>query len=213
MTPELGQLALILACLVAVVQGTLPLLGAHRGHAGWIALARPAAQTQFTLVLFAFGCLMQAFLANDFSVLYVAQHSNAQLPAVYRAAAVWGGHEGSLLLWLLMLSGWTCAVSLLSRQLPDAMVARVIGVLGLVAGVMGLFALIPGLPKAPFIIIAAVFGGLAYVLHQQRRQAATADTAAPAPTCRPSAPRSPAADWSSRSSSRAARSPPSSSPG
>jgi len=133
MTPELGHLALILAALVALVQGTLPLFGAHRGHAGWIALARPAAQTQFVLVLFAFGCLMQAFLANDFSVLYVAQHSNSQLPAIYRAAAVWGGHEGSLLLWLLMLSGWTFAVSLLSRQLPDAMVARVIGVLGLVA--------------------------------------------------------------------------------
>ena len=155
MTPELGQLALILACLVAVVQGTLPLLGAHRGQAGWIALARPAAQTQFALVLFAFGCLMQAFLANDFSVLYVAQHSNAQLPAVYRAAAVWGGHEGSLLLWLLMLSGWTCAVSLLSRQLPDAMVARVIGVLGLVAVGLLLFMLLTSnpferlLPAAP----------------------------------------------------------------
>ncbi|MFG6489244.1 heme lyase CcmF/NrfE family subunit [Roseateles sp. BYS78W] len=133
MTPELGHLALILAGLVAMVQGTLPLIGAHRGQQGWIALARPAAQTQFVLVLFAFGCLMQAFLANDFSVLYVAQHSNSQLPTVYRAAAVWGGHEGSLLLWLLMLSGWTFAVSLLSRQLPDAMVARVIGVLGLVA--------------------------------------------------------------------------------
>jgi cytochrome c-type biogenesis protein CcmF len=133
MTPELGQLALILAGLVAIVQGTLPLIGAHRGQTAWIALARPAAQTQFALVLFAFACLMQAFLANDFSVLYVAQHSNSLLPAAYRAAAVWGGHEGSLLLWMLMLSGWTLAVSLLSRQLPDAMVARVIGVLGLVA--------------------------------------------------------------------------------
>ncbi|MCE4552911.1 heme lyase CcmF/NrfE family subunit [Roseateles cellulosilyticus] len=133
MTPELGHLALILATLVAAVQGTLPLVGAHRGQAGWIALARPAAQTQFALVLFAFACLMQAFVANDFSVLYVAEHSNAQLPTAYRAAAVWGGHEGSLLLWQLMLSGWTCAVSLLSRQLPEAMVARVIGVLGLVA--------------------------------------------------------------------------------
>ncbi len=81
----------------------------------------------------AFACLMQAFVANDFSVAYVAAHSNSRLPAVYRAAAVWGGHEGSLLLWLLMLNGWTLAVSLLSHQLPQAMVARVIGVLGLVA--------------------------------------------------------------------------------
>jgi cytochrome c-type biogenesis protein CcmF len=155
MTPELGHLALILACLVALVQGTLPLIGAHRGQAGWIALARPAAQTQFALVLFAFGCLMQAFLANDFSVLYVAQHSNSQLPAAYRAAAVWGGHEGSLLLWLLMLSGWTFAVSVLSRQLPDAMVARVIAVLGLVAVGFLLFMLLTSnpferlLPAAP----------------------------------------------------------------
>jgi cytochrome c-type biogenesis protein CcmF len=133
MTPELGHLALILAFVVALIQGVLPILGAHRRRAGWIALARPAAQTQFVLVAFAFACLMQAFLVNDFSVAYVAGHSNSKLPAVYRAAAVWGGHEGSLLLWMLMLSGWTFAVSVRSRQLPEAMVARVIGVLGLVA--------------------------------------------------------------------------------
>ena len=133
MTPELGHLALILAFLVALTQGVLPILGAHRGNAAWVALARPAAQTQFVLVAFAFGCLTSAFLANDFSVTYVAEHSNSKLPTVYRAAAVWGGHEGSLLLWLLMLNGWTLAVSFFSRQLPQAMVARVIGVLGLVA--------------------------------------------------------------------------------
>ena len=133
MTPELGHLALILAFVVALIQGVLPILGAHRGHAGWIALARPAAQTQFVLVAFAFACLMQAFLVNDFSVAYVANHSNSKLPAAYRAAAVWGGHEGSLLLWMLMLSGWTFAVSVFSNQLPKEMVARVIGVLGLVA--------------------------------------------------------------------------------
>ncbi|MEO7010265.1 MAG: cytochrome c biogenesis protein CcsA, partial [Caldimonas sp.] len=155
MTPELGHLALILALLVALVQGVLPILGAHRGHAGWIALARPAAQTQFVLVAFAFACLMLAFVGNDFSVLYVAEHSNSKLPTVYRAAAVWGGHEGSLLLWLLMLNGWTLAVSLLSRQLPRTMVARVIGVLGLVATGFLLFILLTSnpfdrlLPAAP----------------------------------------------------------------
>ncbi|HJV61494.1 MAG TPA: c-type cytochrome biogenesis protein CcmF, partial [Albitalea sp.] len=88
MTAELGHFALILALLVALVQGVLPLIGAQRGNAGWIALARPAAQTQFALVALAFGCLTAAFLNNDFSVLYVAEHSNSQLPAVYRAAAV-----------------------------------------------------------------------------------------------------------------------------
>ena len=133
MTPELGHLALILAFLISLIQGVLPIVGAHRGHAGWIALARPAAQTQFVLILFSFACLMQAFVANDFSVAYVAAHSNSKLPTIYRASAVWGGHEGSLLLWVLMLSAWTLAVSLFSRQLPQAMVARVIGVLGLVA--------------------------------------------------------------------------------
>ena len=146
MTPELGHLALILALLISIVQGVLPLIGAHRGHAGWIALARPAAQTQFVLVAFAFGCLMQAFLANDFSVAYVANHSNSKLPTAFRAAAVWGGHEGSLLLWLLMLTGWSCAVSLFSRQLPQAMVARVLGVLGLVGMGFLLFMLLTSNP-------------------------------------------------------------------
>ncbi|WP_284614820.1 heme lyase CcmF/NrfE family subunit [Aquabacterium humicola] len=151
MIAELGHLALILAFCVALVQGTLPLIGAQRGDhrgGGWIALARPAAQTQAALVVFAFGCLMHAFIANDFSVAYVAQHSNSQLPTPYRAAAVWGGHEGSLLLWLLMLNGWTLALSLLSRQLPDAMVARVIGVLGLVAAGFGAFLLLTSNPFA-----------------------------------------------------------------
>lgn len=146
MTPELGHLALILALLVSLVQGVLPLVGAHRGHAGWVALARPAAQTQFVLVAFAFGCLMQAFIANDFSVQYVAQHSNSKLPTAYRAAAVWGGHEGSLLLWHLMLTGWAFAVSVLSRQLPEAMVARVLGVLGLVGTGFLLFMLLTSDP-------------------------------------------------------------------
>jgi cytochrome c-type biogenesis protein CcmF len=155
MTPELGHLALILAFLIALIQGVLPIVGAHRGHAGWIALARPAAQTQFVLVLFAFACLMQAFVANDFSVAYVAAHSNSKLPTMYRASAVWGGHEGSLLLWVLMLTGWTFAVSLFSRQLPQAMVARVIGVLGLVSAGFLMFMLFTSdpferlLPGAP----------------------------------------------------------------
>jgi cytochrome c-type biogenesis protein CcmF len=146
MNPELGHLALILALLVAGVQAVLAIAGAQRGHAGWIALARPAAQTQFLLVAFAFGCLALAFVNNDFSVAYVAQHSNTRLPTAYRIAAVWGGHEGSLLLWLLMLNGWTLAVSLLSRQLPQAMLARVIGVLGLVAAGFLLFILLTSNP-------------------------------------------------------------------
>ncbi len=144
MTPELGHFALILAFVVSIAQGVLPLIGAHGGRFGrnaqWIALARPAAQTQFLLIAIAFACLAQSFLASDFSVSYVAQHSNTQLPAIYRFAAVWGGHEGSLLLWVLMLSGWAAAVSVASRQLPEIMVARVLAVLGLVG--IGLLAFI-----------------------------------------------------------------------
>ncbi|CAG0929406.1 MAG: Cytochrome c-type biogenesis protein CcmF [Rhodocyclaceae bacterium] len=132
MIPELGHFALILALLVALVQGTLPLAGAARQSLPWIAVARPAAQAQFLLVALAFGCLTWAFVSHDFSVAYVAQHSNSRLPLEYRLSGVWGGHEGSLLLWLFMLSGWTVAVAFFSRHLPDAMVARVLGVLGLI---------------------------------------------------------------------------------
>jgi cytochrome c-type biogenesis protein CcmF len=133
MIPELGHFALILALCVAAAQGVMSLVGAARGDARWIAFARPAAQVQFLLVAVAFACLAAAFVANDFSVAYVAANSNSKLPTPYRFAATWGGHEGSLLLWILMLAGWSAAVTLASRQLPRAMVARVLGVLGLVS--------------------------------------------------------------------------------
>jgi cytochrome c-type biogenesis protein CcmF len=146
MIPELGHFALILALLTAGLQGALPLLGAHRGNDTWVALARPAAHATFLLLIVAFGCLTWAFVGNDFSVAYVAEHSNSLLPLAYRVGAVWGGHEGSLLLWALMLSGWTFAVAILSRQLPELMVARVIGVLGLVACGFLLFILLTSNP-------------------------------------------------------------------
>jgi cytochrome c-type biogenesis protein CcmF len=146
MIPELGHFALILALLIAAVQGMVPLVGAQRNAGAWMALARPAARAQFAMVIVAFACLTYAFVNNDFSVLYVAEHSNSQLPLVYRVAAVWGGHEGSLLLWMLMLTGWTFAVSQLSRTLPLPMVARVIAVLGLVAFGFLLFILLTSNP-------------------------------------------------------------------
>jgi cytochrome c-type biogenesis protein CcmF len=133
MIPELGQFALALALIVALAQCIVPLAGAARGNAAWIALARPAAQTQALLVAFAFGCLTHAFVANDFSVAYVVAHSNSALPLHYRIAGVWGGHEGSLLLWTLMLGVWMSAVSLFSGHLPEEMTARVLGVMGLVS--------------------------------------------------------------------------------
>jgi len=155
MIPELGHFALILAFCVALLLGTLPLIGAHNNRLAWIGLARPAAQTMSLLLVIAFGCLTTAFVQNDFSVIYVAQHSNTLLPLPYRIAAVWGGHEGSLLLWMLMLSVWTMAVSLFSQELPERMVARVLGVLGLVAAGFLLFILITSNPFERLLPAAA----------------------------------------------------------
>ena len=132
MIPELGQIALVLALCLALAQGILPLAGAATGNTTWIALARPAARGQFLCVALAFCFLGYSFIVNDFSVLNVATNSNSALPLQYRIAATWGSHEGSLLLWTLMLTGWGVAVSIFSRRLPDDMVARVLAVMGLV---------------------------------------------------------------------------------
>jgi cytochrome c-type biogenesis protein CcmF len=133
MIPELGQFALILATVLSVLLGVFPLWGTLNRNTVWQSLARPTAFLQFALVLLSFACLATSFLSNDFSVKYVAEHSNSLLPKAYQFAAVWGGHEGSLLLWVLMLTGWTAAVALFSQSLPLNMVARVLGVLGLVS--------------------------------------------------------------------------------
>jgi len=133
MTPELGHFSLILASVVALILAVFPLWGTINHNVAWQSLARPAAVMQFILVAFSFACLAASFLNNDFSVAYIAQHSNSLLPRPYQFAAVWGGHEGSLLLWILLLSGWACAVAFFSRSLPLDMVARVLGVLGCIA--------------------------------------------------------------------------------
>jgi cytochrome c-type biogenesis protein CcmF len=146
MIPELGHFALILALLLALVQGTLPILGAAHGVRAWMGLARPAAQAQFVFIALAFACLAQAFVGNDFSVLNVATHSNSQLPLHYRFAATWGSHQGSMLLWVLMLGTWTAAVTVLCGHLPEAMVARVLGVLGLVSAGFLVFLLLTSNP-------------------------------------------------------------------
>ena len=119
--------------LVAALQAALPLAGAQRGRAAWMAVARPAAYLQLALVALAFAILTHAFLVQDFSLRYVAENSNSLLPPVYRYTAVWGAHEGSLLLWALILALWTGAVARFSRRLPDDVIARVLGVMGLVA--------------------------------------------------------------------------------
>ncbi len=133
MLPEIGHFALVLAFGVALLLALLPLAGAARHHGGWMALARPAALALFVFAATAFGCLAASFGLHDYSLTLVASHSHRDLPLTYRLAATWGSHEGSMLLWVLMLSGWTFAVSRLSRSLPAVMRARVLATLGLVA--------------------------------------------------------------------------------
>ncbi len=146
MIPEIGQLALTLALTLAIAQAWLGLAGAARGDGVWMRAARPAARGQFVFVAIAFGCLTYAFVANDFTVGYVASNSNSALPLHYRVSGVWGGHEGSILLWIMMLCVWTLGVTLFSRQLPDDMVARVLGVMGLVSTGFLLFVLFTSNP-------------------------------------------------------------------
>ena len=155
MIPELGNLLLLLALAVALVQGVFPLVGAHRGRADWMALARPTAYLQFWLVALSFVLLTVSFVRHDFSVLYVASNSNSALPLAYRIAAVWGGHEGSLLLWVLMLCAWTVAVARFSRSLPNVFVARILAVLGLLSVGFLLFTLTTSNPFDRLIPAAA----------------------------------------------------------
>ncbi len=155
MIPELGQFALIIALCIALVQGVLPIVGAARGEGAWMNVARPAAQGQFVFVAIAFGCLAYSFVTNDFSVLNVVNNSNSSLPWYYRFAATWGSHEGSLLLWALMLTAWMLAVTLFSHHLPLEMVSRILGVMALISVGFLLFMLLTSnpferlLPAAP----------------------------------------------------------------
>ncbi len=133
MIPELGQFALSIAFVLAIVLATVPLVASYTGNSRGMAIARPAAAGVFAFLLLAFAVLTWAFLVHDFSVVYVATHSNLLLPWYYRFSAVWGGHEGSLLLWALILSVWTVAVAALSRKLPQRFIARVLAVMGWIA--------------------------------------------------------------------------------
>jgi cytochrome c-type biogenesis protein CcmF len=131
--PEIGQFALIIALCIAVTQAVVPLVGASLGIHRWVALAVPSALAQLLFVAIAYGCLTWAFLSHDFSVMYVAQNSNTNLPLIYLISGVWGGHEGSLLLWSLVLAVWTGAVAVFTPNVPRVMRARVLAVLGLVS--------------------------------------------------------------------------------
>ena len=133
MIGEIGLFCLIVALILALVQGVFPLVGAARNVPAWMAIAQPAAQGQFLFVTIAYVLLTAAFINNDFSLVIVAQQSNTALPTPYRMAAVWGGHEGSMLMWVFVLGLWTMAVSVFSRNLPTPFLARVLGVMGLIS--------------------------------------------------------------------------------
>jgi len=156
MIPEIGNFALILALSLALVQTIFPLIGAARAIPNWMAVARPAAVGQLFFMSIAFGCLIYAFVYNDFSVIYVATNSNSALPLAYRISAVWGGHEGSLLLWSLILCFWTVAVVIGSRRLPQTMAVRVIAVMGFVSVGFLLFMLLTSNPFDRFAEIALI---------------------------------------------------------
>ena len=148
MIPELGHFVLVLALAAAIAQAFFGLAGPALGRQAWIEVTRPAVIAQFVLVSLSLAALVYAFVQNDFSVEYVAANSNTALPVGYRIAAVWGAHEGSLLLWAWILVAWTLAVALLSRNLPPEFAARVLGVLGLIAIGFLLFTLATSNPFA-----------------------------------------------------------------
>ncbi|NMH59311.1 heme lyase CcmF/NrfE family subunit [Alteromonas ponticola] len=146
MIPELGNVALVLALVSSILLAVYPLWGAFKQHDALMATARPLASAMFLFTLLSFIALVYAFVTDDFSVAYVAHHSSTALPAYYKVTAVWGGHEGSFLLWVLMLASWTLAVSIFSKGIPAAMVARVLSVLGLVSIGFYLFILLTSNP-------------------------------------------------------------------
>ncbi len=141
MIPELGQFSLILAFCLSIILGAFPIIGAHRNNLLWMSLARPLTAGVFVFLGISILILAYAFATDDFSVQFVAQHSNSALPTRYKLTAVWGGHEGSFLLWTFMLAGWMLAVAIFSKSVPIDFVARVLGVLGLLCGAYILFML------------------------------------------------------------------------
>src|SRR5829696_7169020 len=146
MIPELGHFALILALLLSGAQAFFGLAGPHSRRERWSAVVLPAVAGQFVMVLTAMVCLAFAFVTFDFSVAYVAGNSNSALPLVYRIAAIWGAHEGSLLLWIFLLACWTLAVAFGTRGLPPSFAARVLGVLGVISLGFLLFTLVTSNP-------------------------------------------------------------------
>ena len=146
MMPELGSFLLCLALAIALLLSIYPQWGAARQDSRMMAVARPLTYGMFAAIALAFLCLVHAFVVNDFTVAYVATNSNTQLPVYYRIAATWGAHEGSLLLWVLLLSCWSLAVALCSRAMPQDAVARVLSVMGMITAGFLLFIIMTSNP-------------------------------------------------------------------
>jgi len=158
MIAEAGHLAIAIALAFSVLLAVYPLWGAAKGNGGMMALARPFAYGQFFFTAVAFALLVWGFVSNDFSIAYVAANSNSQLPVVYRVTAVWGSHEGSFLLWMLMQAGWIAAVAIFSRSMPLPMIARVLAILGLISIGFYLFMLTVSNPFDPSLPLIPVDG-------------------------------------------------------
>ncbi|MBT4832877.1 MAG: heme lyase CcmF/NrfE family subunit, partial [Porticoccaceae bacterium] len=159
MTPELGHAALIVALCFALVQALVPMLGSFNGYRSWMELGRSMAVGQFVFMGLSFACLANAFLLDDFSLRYVANNSNTLLPDRFKFSAVWGAHEGSLLLWALILAGWSGAVAMFSRDLPLQLSARVLSILGAIAVGFALFLLLTSNPFERILPVAPLEGG------------------------------------------------------
>ena len=159
MTAELGHAALIIALCFSVVQAVVPMVGSFAGYRSWMRLGHSMALGQLAFIAVSFACLAAAFLQDDFSLQYVANNSNTLLPTHFKFSAVWGAHEGSLLLWALILAGWSAAVALLSRHLPLVLSARVLSILGAISVGFALFLLLTSNPFARILPFSPSEGG------------------------------------------------------
>ena len=159
MTAEFGHVALIVALCLSVVQAIVPMVGSFAGYRTWMRLGHSLALGQLVFVAISFVCLTMAFLQDDFSLQYVANNSNTLLPTQFKISAVWGAHEGSLLLWALILALWSAAVALFSRHLPLELSSRVLSILGAISVGFGLFILLTSNPFARILPFSPTEGG------------------------------------------------------
>ena len=159
MIAEYGHVALIIALCLSVAQAIVPMAGSFAGYRTWMRLGHSLALGQLVFVAISFACLTAAFLQDDFSLQYVANNSNTLLPTQFKISAVWGAHEGSLLLWALILAVWSAAVALFSGHLPLVLSSRVLSILGAISVGFGLFILLTSNPFARILPFSPTEGG------------------------------------------------------